>query len=325
MSRPNQELQKDRSQGNSLLRQFVLNPAAIARRVIRHDDPSGLQLLQTVRENVSRDALTRVGKLLERPIAANHEVAHDQQGPAVAKYFDRDVDGTPGAPLSSIVFGHTGHVINVTCKMQVKKRDLLVAGSGCLRWKFMTDPTASVWAGIAANAEWERAELRRVEDKVITLFDQLRTPLLRYLFSFGLPVHEAEEIVQDAFLALFRHLRSGKNEANLRAWVFRVGHNLALKRTRCEFRRAAVVADTAGESLMVDPSPNPEVLAVGSQTRRRLQVTLDALPERDGQCLRLRAEGLRFREIADVLGISVGAVSLSLTRSVARLARAAQR
>jgi RNA polymerase sigma-70 factor (ECF subfamily) len=188
----------------------------------------------------------------------------------------------------------------------------------------MTDPTASVWTEVAASAEWERAELRRVEERVITLFDQLRTPLLRYLSNFRLPVHEAEEIVQDAFLALFRHLRKGRSDANLRAWIFRVGHNLALKRTGCEFRKATV-PDTGKERVIIDPSPNPEVLAVESQNRRRLQLALDALPERDGQCLWLRAEGFRFREIADVLGISVGAVSLSVTRSVARLARAAQK
>lgn len=189
----------------------------------------------------------------------------------------------------------------------------------------MRDPTTSpVWAGIAAKAEWERAELRLIEDKVILLFDQLRSPLLRYLSGFKLPVQEREEIVQDAFLALFRHLRNGRSEANLRAWIFRVGHNLALKRREVELRRSSNVPAHTPDSLMVDPAPNPEALALESQTRQRVRNALMALPERDSHCLRLRAEGLRFREIAEVLGISVGAVSISLTRSLARLARVAK-
>jgi RNA polymerase sigma-70 factor (ECF subfamily) len=49
---------------------------------------------------------------------------------------------------------------------------------------------------------------------------------------------------------------------------------------------------------------------------------LQALPEEDQCCLRLRAEGLRYREISALLGISLGAVSMSLTRSLARLMRA---
>ena len=57
----------------------------------------------------------------------------------------------------------------------------------------------------------------------------------------------------------------------------------------------------------------------------RLRAVLRALPEPDQHCLRLRAEGLRYREIAEVLGMSLGAVSISLTRSLARLERADRR
>jgi RNA polymerase sigma-70 factor, ECF subfamily len=52
---------------------------------------------------------------------------------------------------------------------------------------------------------------------------------------------------------------------------------------------------------------------------------LQALPERDRCCLGLRLEGLRYREIGQVLGMSLGAVSISLTRSLARLMRANER
>jgi RNA polymerase sigma-70 factor, ECF subfamily len=71
-----------------------------------------------------------------------------------------------------------------------------------------------------------------------------------------------------------------------------------------------------------DPSPSPEEHLSFAQRRRLLLSVVDALPESDRNCLRLRAEGLRYREIAEVLGISLGAVSISLTRSIARLARA---
>jgi RNA polymerase sigma-70 factor (ECF subfamily) len=53
-----------------------------------------------------------------------------------------------------------------------------------------------------------------------------------------------------------------------------------------------------------------------------LQSVLRALPEQDQWCLSLRAEGLRYREIAEVLDISLASVSVSLGRSLARLSRA---
>jgi RNA polymerase sigma-70 factor (ECF subfamily) len=56
-----------------------------------------------------------------------------------------------------------------------------------------------------------------------------------------------------------------------------------------------------------------------------MRAVVDALPDLDRRCLFLRAEGLRYREIAGVLDMSLGAVSLSLGRSIARVARAIQR
>ena len=68
-----------------------------------------------------------------------------------------------------------------------------------------------------------------IEREVMDLFEQFRTPLLRYAISFGLPVHDAEEVIQEVFLALFRHLQLGRSRRSLRGWIFSVAHNLALK------------------------------------------------------------------------------------------------
>jgi RNA polymerase sigma-70 factor, ECF subfamily len=159
-----------------------------------------------------------------------------------------------------------------------------------------------------------------VECEVIALFDQFNLSLLRYVLSFGLPLHDAEEITQEVFLALFRHLQLGKSRHNLRGWIFRVAHNLALKQRHAaqRLRNRAAAGDTVAENRL-DSSPNPEEQVLLAQRQRRLIAMLNDLPEQDRACLRLRAEGLRYREIARVVGISLGAVSNSLTRSVARL------
>ena len=53
-----------------------------------------------------------------------------------------------------------------------------------------------------------------------------------------------------------------------------------------------------------------------------LLAVVQALPEQDRRCLYLRAEGLRYRDITEVLGMSLGAVAQSLARSLERLHRA---
>jgi len=72
-------------------------------------------------------------------------------------------------------------------------------------------------------------------------------------------------------------------------------------------------------------SPRSRKAALSADRQRRLLAVFEALSEQDRACLRLRAEGLRYREIARVLGISLGAVSISLTRSLARLMCADER
>jgi RNA polymerase sigma-70 factor, ECF subfamily len=81
----------------------------------------------------------------------------------------------------------------------------------------------------------------------------------------------------------------------------------------------------AAAAAQLDAAPNPEEEVAHGQRVKRLRAVVNALPEQDRYCLYLRAEGLRYREIAATLGISLGAVSMALTRSLARLARADKR
>ena len=175
--------------------------------------------------------------------------------------------------------------------------------------------------------ERDSSHFTELEVEVIGLFDQMRGRILRYALSFGLPVADAEEILQEAFLALYQHLLRGRSRDGLPAWLFRVTHNLSLKR-RIVMTRAAAgsLTEDGGESILVaDPQPGPEDQFAFRQRQLRLRSVVDALPEMDRECLYLRAEAFRYREIAEVLGISLGSVANSLARSLARLSAADER
>jgi len=173
-----------------------------------------------------------------------------------------------------------------------------------------------------AKRQVKTAPASELEEQVIALFDELRARLLRYVLGFHLSSADAEEIIQEAFLALFQHLQRGRSRQNLRGWIFRVVHNLALKRLAKNGRCVELEASGTSAELCLDPRPDPEEQASSRQRRQRLLAVVEALPDQDQQCLRLRAEGLRYREIAEVLGMSLGGISASLSRSLARLSRA---
>ena len=161
---------------------------------------------------------------------------------------------------------------------------------------------------------------QRFEEEIALLFDAWRTGLLRYLLSSGLSIEDGEEVVQEVFLALFQHFVGDKPRGNLRGWAFRVAHNLGLKRRLAMSRRMEVSIHPDIETH-IDSALNPEEQAAAAQRQTHLASLGRALPEQDRCCLALRAEGLRYREIAEVLGMSLGSVSASLARSLRRLAR----
>ena len=162
------------------------------------------------------------------------------------------------------------------------------------------------------------------EDEVVDLFDELRDRMLRYLLSLGLSAHDGEEVIQESFLLLFQHLRHGRSRENLRGWVFRVARNLALKlreKNRTSLQRSVEFDENVIESARPDEM-SPEDHAWNRQRRTLLLAVVQAMPERDQSCLLLRAEGLRYREIASILGISLGSVAACMARVLQRLDRA---
>ena len=164
----------------------------------------------------------------------------------------------------------------------------------------------------------------QIGEEVVRLFEEFRNPLLRYLMSLGLNVQDGEEVIQEVFLALFQHLKKGRRGDNLRGWIFRVAHNLALKHfqsTKYKLERVSIGINDL-EQEVVAPGLTPEETLDQARTEERIQAVIGALPEQDRRCVCLRAEGLRYREIAEVLGVSLGSVANSLERAIGKLSRA---
>jgi RNA polymerase sigma-70 factor, ECF subfamily len=162
--------------------------------------------------------------------------------------------------------------------------------------------------------------LSRAAEETSRLFDHHRHGLIRYLDSFGLPHPDREEVVQETFIALFVHLKQGGDEDNIPGWLFRVARNQALKcRNRRERDRT-----TDMDGLVIDPpgEVNTEREMLDAERHQQLRAVILALSSDERQCLLLRAEGLRYREIAGVLNVSVTSVSNLLARALGKLKRA---
>jgi RNA polymerase sigma-70 factor (ECF subfamily) len=152
---------------------------------------------------------------------------------------------------------------------------------------------------------------------VTDLYADYQTKIYQYVVMIGCAPDSAQEITQEAFLRLYMVLRAGKKVENPRAWVYRVAHNLAFDAAGCRAREA-VLSDALVEKLA-----SRERGAEQALLEREWQDGFDAefqnLSRQQRLCLELRAEGLRYREIASALGIQTSTVGRFLGRAMTRL------
>jgi RNA polymerase sigma-70 factor (ECF subfamily) len=159
------------------------------------------------------------------------------------------------------------------------------------------------------------------QDRVVRLYEEARQDVYHYLLRLGLAPSQAQEGAQEVFLRLHAALVRGEEIRNPRAWVFRVAHNLAVTEHASGDRWLAL--DPGLETALTDRGPGPEARVIQRQRAERLNEALGELSPQQRKCLYLRAEGLRYREIAETVGVGVSTVSEFITRAMARLRRAA--
>jgi RNA polymerase sigma-70 factor (ECF subfamily) len=170
----------------------------------------------------------------------------------------------------------------------------------------------------------ERQRTQRLEEQVTQLFDELRGPLHRYLLScLSMNSTEADEIVQETFFRLYRHLHSGGREDNLRGWVFRVSHNISINDLKRRKRVALSGIEQWPDFIpsTADSALTPEEALIRKEKLTRIHIAMSTLSEQQKKCLHLRVEGFRYREIAKMLGVTISTVAESLNRAIRKLAK----
>lgn len=151
------------------------------------------------------------------------------------------------------------------------------------------------------------------------LFDTWYPSLLRYAYRLTSNLEQAEDVVQDAFLALYRDLVGGVQIANAKGWtlivvrreVFRLARHNRLEGIR-------VPLEDAESSPAMTTDPKLEEFLFGDVAR-----FFGVLSAREEEVLLLRIESLKYREIGDMLGISSNSVTTLLSRAIRKLRVAA--
>jgi len=155
-------------------------------------------------------------------------------------------------------------------------------------------------------------------------FEQLVLPHLDAAFNLARWLlrsrADSEDVAQEAMLRAYRFFH-GFHGGDARAWLLQIVRNTCY--TWLEKNRPVEMMAEFDEELHVQPSANPEALAIATDNRDRLTRALDSLPPRFREVLVLRElEGCSYKEIAAITSVPIGTVMSALARARQRLQRA---
>jgi RNA polymerase sigma-70 factor (ECF subfamily) len=140
--------------------------------------------------------------------------------------------------------------------------------------------------------------------------------------------HDAEEVVQEAFLRAYQKLSQFEARSNFGTWVFRIAANYAIDRMRKQRKEEArrdmptVNEETEHDplSIIADAAPTPERLTQSVELRRKMQEALGTLTQAERTAFVMRHwEGCGIEEIAAVLKSSSNATKNTVFRAVQKL------
>jgi RNA polymerase sigma-70 factor, ECF subfamily len=169
--------------------------------------------------------------------------------------------------------------------------------------------------------------LGRRRSVVEDLYGEHYAGLHRYLLRTGCQPADADDYVQESFLRLCRFLEQGHTVHKPKSWLIRVLHNIRTDDSRREHRVStrtfADLETQVAKSLGTATDAETESLE-----RERLAALVKAtsrLTGRQHQFLILRAEGLKFREIAKLHGVTIQTVAEACAKATDRLGRMAHK
>jgi RNA polymerase sigma-70 factor (ECF subfamily) len=141
--------------------------------------------------------------------------------------------------------------------------------------------------------------------------------LVRFLHRKVWDLERARDLAQEAFVRALRH-----EPENPRAWLFRVATNLARDEARTVLRRKKHLALLKNEAEDEGVAPAADAPVIAEEEWAQVRAALDMLSERDREILLLWDAGLSYGEIAEVTGLSAGAIGTTLARARRRLVEA---
>src|SRR4030042_4702174 len=161
----------------------------------------------------------------------------------------------------------------------------------------------------------------RAQEGDLPAFEELVKKYQREIYGLAcrlvLDAEEAKGLAQQAFLQAFVHIRSFRQQAQFRTWLFRIAINQCYNYLKTKKKYGDPVDY---EEFVLVGGESPEEELVTKDERRRLYAALNRLPAKQRAVITLKLEqGLSYEEISGVLGGTAGAARVNYCQAIKTL------
>jgi RNA polymerase sigma-70 factor, ECF subfamily len=161
----------------------------------------------------------------------------------------------------------------------------------------------------------------RAQDGELPAFEELVKMYQREVYGLACRIvsdsEEAKDLTQQAFLQAFVHIKSFRQDAQFRTWLFRIAINQCYNflKTRKKFGDPVDM-----DNVVLIGNDSPESDLVSHEDRQRLYTALEKLPAKQRAVITLKVEqGLSYQEISQVLGGTAGAARVNYCQALKTL------
>lgn len=160
---------------------------------------------------------------------------------------------------------------------------------------------------------------RNCETSYRRLFTILFGPLTRFSLCFLKSRQLAEETASDVMLVLWQRRVELTAVKNVRSYAFITARNLSLNTLKKDSSRKFTSLDDLDVNVHLNIR-TPEQLLINDELRKRLEETINTLPEKGKLVFKLiKEDGFSYKEVAEILNISVKTVDAHLVASIKKL------
>ena len=161
-------------------------------------------------------------------------------------------------------------------------------------------------------------------DSFRLLVERHSRPIFRVAYRMTGNEHDADDVVQEAFLRAYRQIDRFEERANFSTWLHRIAINCALDllraRTRHDKHHIHESEDGEMSRTFQSDAPQPDRLLLSAEMQQAVSAALERLSGNERTAFVLRHfEGMPVEEIGRTLGIQVGAAKHTIFRAVRKL------